>query len=457
MTDISAAGDGRDSSGAGEVTLKRSVGYVQLTLYVLGSMLGAGIYALIGKAAGQIGTAVWMAFVVSMVAALLTGLSYASIASRHPKAGGAAFVVKHAFGSPLFSFVVGLSVACSGLASIATQSNVVADNLIKLLGIDGGMKSLLALGFILLIAGIVLKGITESMWVNALCTIVEVFGLLLIIVVGMRYWGSVSLLQFPAGQANASNAETALLVVQGAVLTFFAFIGFEDTLNVSEEVKDPERTVPLALITAMVVATVIYLAVAISAVSIVPPEELSKAPSPLALVVERGAQWFPAIGLSIITIFAVSNSALVNYVMASRLVYGMSQQNLLPDKLGRVHAQFRTPYVAIGALLVIAIALSLVGDIAELASATVLLLLIVFTSMNAALVVLKLRPDEPLGKFEIPMFVPVLGALCCAGLILVRITQGGWVAPGLAAGLIGLIIVLYAITNRRSLLGTGPN
>lgn len=449
--------DGTNSGGSGEPGLKRSVGFTQLTLYVVGSMLGAGIYALIGKAAGQIGTAVWMAFVVSMAAALLTGLSYASLASRHPKAGGSAYIIERAFGSRMLSFVIGLAVACSGLSSIATQSNVVADNLLKIPALAGMPAGILAIAFIMIVGAIVVKGITESMWANAVCTIVEVSGLLLVIAVGLRYWGSVDLLQFPASSANATQAETALLVVQGAVLTFFAFIGFEDTLNVSEEVKDPQRTVPLALITAMIIATVIYLAVSVTAVSVVPPDELSAAPSPLSLVMERAAPWFPAAGLAVITVFAVSNSALVNYVMASRLVYGMAKQKLLPEMLSRLHPVYQTPVAAIAALFLVALVLSLVGNISELASATVLLLLIVFTCMNVALIVLKRRPGEATGAFEVPLVVPILGALLCVGLIVVRVAQGSVLAPAIAAGLVVLSALLYLVTNGRRMPDQRPN
>ncbi len=423
--------------------LLRTIGPFQLTLYGLGSMLGAGIYGLVGKAAGQLGSAIWIAFVVSMVAALLTGLSYASIASRYPKAAGAAYVTHRAYGKPLLSYLVGLAVVCSGLTSIATQSNVVAANLKQLFGWQTVPIEVLALGFLLLVAGVLVRGIRESLWFNLICTGIEAAGLLLVIAVGVDHWGSVSLLEFPAD----TDGSLALIVMQGAVLTFFSFIGFEDMLNVSEEVKRPERNMPIALISAMLIATAIYLAVAVTAVSVVPWQELAAAAGPLTSVVERAAPWFPAVGFTFITIFAVANTALINYLMASRMLYGMSNQGLMPKAFGRVHARRQTPHVAIAALFLVVAALALVGDIKELASATVLLLLCVFVVVNMALVVLKRRRGEPRGRFEVPLAVPLLGALVCLSLIVVRVSEGDILAPAIATGLLVLIGVLYVVTG----------
>ncbi|WP_062203999.1 APC family permease [Aureimonas sp. AU12] len=438
---------GTQETSAGEARLKRAVGLPQVTLFGLGSMLGAGIYGLIGEAARELGSAVWLAFLVSMVAALLTGLSYASIASRHPRAGGAAYVTQRAYGRPMVSYVVGLAVVCSGLTSIATQSNVVARNFAGALGIDAPL-SLLAIGFLVLLAGVLFRGISESLWLNAVCTVVEAFGLLLVIAVGVSYWGNANLLEFPTNEdGSALQGSVVLLVAQGAVLTFFSFIGFEDMLNVSEEVKNPERTMPIAMISAMLMATAIYIAIAITAVSVVPWRELAEASGPLTLVIERAAPWFPTGVYAGITIFAVANTALVNYVMASRLLYGMSKQGLLPAALGRVHPTRHTPYVAIGVLLAIVIVLSLVGDIAALASSTVLLLLGVFTVVNVSLIVLKRRPGEKPGAFEVPVVVPALGAIACATLIVVRIAEGAWTAPIIAGSLVAAIFVLYLLTG----------
>jgi amino acid transporter len=338
--------------------LHRSIGPVQLALYGLGSMLGAGIYGLIGKAAGQVGNAVWLAFVVALIAALLTALSYASLGSRYPRAAGAAYVTERAFNLPLLSFVVGLALVCSGLTSVATQSRVFAANLATLFHLDSIPLWWLALGFLLVLAGIVFRGIRESMWVNVLCTLVEASGLILVVAVGISHWGSVDYLEMPP---DAADQGEGLVLVQGAVLTFFAFIGFEDTFNVAEECRDPKRTIPLGLILAMSMAAVLYIAVAVTAVSVVPWPELAEAPGPITEVVNRAAPLIPPIVFTGITLFAVANTALVNYVTASRLIYGMADQGLLPLRFGDVHADRRTPHIAIAALFLVAAPLALFG------------------------------------------------------------------------------------------------
>lgn len=423
-----------------EPTLHRSIGPTQMALYGLGSMLGAGVYGLMGKAAGQVGNAVWLAFVVALVAALLTALSYASLGSRYPRAAGAAYVTQRAYGFPLLSFMVGLALVCSGLTSIATQSRVFAANLIELVGLDGLPVAWLALGFLLIMTGIVFRGIRESMWVNVLCTIVEASGLILVVAVGFSYWGSVDYFETPAAPGDD---HVILIVMQGAVLAFFAFIGFEDMYNVAEEVRDPQRTIPLGLITAMVAAAILYIAVAITAVSVVPWQELGTAPGPITEVVSRAAPIIPPILFTGITLFAVANTGLVNFVTASRLLYGMGRQGLLPAFFGRVHSDRRTPHIAILVLFLILVPLALAGTISELASATVLLLLSVFAVVNGSLFVLKGRKSEEPGKFEIPRFVPALGVLVCVVLIAVRVSTGDWRAPAIAGGLLLGCFVIY--------------
>ena len=425
--------------------LRRSIGPVQMALYGLGSMLGAGIYGLIGKAAGQVGNAVWLAFLVALVAALLTALSYASLGSRYPRAAGAAYVTERAYGFPLLSFMVGLALVCSGLTSIATQSQVFAANIAALFGIESLPVSLLALGFLLILTGLVFRGIRESMWVNVLCTLVEAGGLVLVILVGMSYWGSVDYFETPV---LPGGDHTILLVMQGAVLAFFAFIGFEDMYNVAEEVREPERTMPLGLILAMAVAALLYIAVAVTAVSVVPWGELAEAPGPITEVMARAAPSVSPVVFTAITLFAVANTALVNYITASRLIYGMARQGLLPGSLGDVHATRQTPHIAIAALLLVLAPLALLGTISELAAATVLLLLLVFMVVNGALFILKGRKGEHRGRFEIPRFVPALGATVCFVLIAVRVGSGDVVAPLLAGGLLLGALVIYAAMRR---------
>jgi basic amino acid/polyamine antiporter, APA family len=444
---LSEAVIGPSAPAAEEPGLRRSIGPFQLFAYTLGGMLGAGIYGLVGRAAGQLGSAVWLGFIVAMVAALLTGLSYASLGSRYPRAGGAAYITHRTFHRPLLTWMVGLAVMMSGLTSVATQSRVVAENLLRLFDSPVVPPVLVSLGFLLLIAGVVFRGIRESMWMNILCTVVEASGLLLVIAVGASWWGTASLFETPSGAGI-----TAQLLLQGAILTFFSFIGFEDTLNVAEECRDPQRTVPLGIVSAMLVATVLYIAVAVTAVSVVPWRELAAAPGPLAEVMNRAAPWLPGWFYVAITVFAVANTALLNYVTASRLTYGMARQGLLPAALGRLHEGTRTPYIAIIALFVVVVVLMLSGDITQLASATVLLLLAVFALVNLALLLLQRRPGEARGGFEVPSFVPALGAVVCLALLLNRVATGDWRAPALAGAVLVAIAALFFVVRPKAVL-----
>ena len=425
----------------GSPSLRRSIGTTQLALYALGSMVGSGIYGLIGKAAGEAGSAVWLSFLVALVAALLTSLSYASLGSRYPRAGGAAYVTERAFGLPVLSFTIGLALVASGLTSIATQSKIFAAIIADIAGLEALSPTAIAIGFLLILGGIVFRGIRESMWVNVVCTLMEVSGLLLVIASGLSYWGTVDYFEVPPERADAG---LALIVLQASVLTFFAFIGFEDAVNVAEECRDPERTIPRGLIIATLAAAFLYVAVSITAVSVVPWRELSAAPSPLTAVMQRSLPSLPAEVMSFIALFSVANSALVNYVTASRMIYGMSGQGLLPNFIGRVHETRRTPHIAIGALLGLLLLLAIAGQIADLAAATVLLLLVVFITVNTSLVVLKRRPGEPRGRFEIPVFIPVAGIAVCAILLITRLSSSDWRAPALAAALLAGILAIYA-------------
>lgn len=431
--------------------LARTMGLPSLVIYGMGGMVGAGIYGTIGVAAGALGNAVWMSFIVSMFAAMLTGLSYASLGSRYPQAGGVAFVTQRAYGIPALSYVVGLSVAVSGLTSMATGANVFAQTLGAML--PGMPVKAIVIGFLLLLLAINLVGIRESMWVNILCTMIEVGGLVLVIAVGARYWGSVDYLQPPTGgQISAS------LLLSGAVLTFYAFIGFEDMLNVAEEVKEPERTLPRGILLALIATTILYILVSITAVSVVDSSALadSKKGAPLAQITATAAPWLPTWVYGVITLFAVGNTALLNYIMGSRMLYGMAKQGLLPPGLAKVHPKTKTPYVAILVLAGLVLLLAFAGNISQLASATSLLLLGCFCLVNCALIVLKLRSGEARGRFEIPTFVPVLGTLVCAGLIAARLTakNADWRAPLIAIGLVAVIAIFYLVLRPKQLPST---
>jgi len=422
-------------------TLARRIGLFFLIVYGVGDIVGAGIYGTIGIATGAMGNAAWLAFLASMIAAMLTGLTYASISSRYPRAAGAAYVAQRAFRAPLLSYVIGLAVMASGLTSIGAACNVFAQNLSPLLG--GIAPRILIVAFMLMLTAINFWGIRESMWANLLCTAIEVGGLLFVIGIGMKYWGSVDYLQTPA-TADGRVAISLSLLFSGAVLTFYSFIGFEDMINVSEEVRNPERTLPWGLVVAVAIATVLYIAMSFTAVSVVEAHRLADKSlgAPLVQITRKAAPWLSPWVYNAITLFAVSNTALLNYVMGSRLAYGMARQGLLPRALGTVHPRRRTPHIAIFVLLCVALALALTGNIPTLARATSVLLLSVFTLINLALLVLKRRRGEPRGRFEVPAVIPAAGIVVCVVMIAHAKRAELYVTGILLAVILGLYLLL---------------
>ncbi|MGE0764757.1 MAG: APC family permease [Bdellovibrionales bacterium] len=417
--------------------LQRHIGLIALTLYGVGDILGAGVYGLIGKAAGQMGNAVWMAFTMSMVAAGLTGLSYASLGSRYPKAAGAAYATLRAFKSNFLSYVVGLALLASGLTSMAAAARVFAGYLTGF-GVNLPIPVLVIL-FALLLAALVFRGIRESMWANAVCTVIELSGLLLIIVLGASALGSVDYMD-TVTENNPSGELTISFLLSGAVLTFYSFIGFEDILNVAEEVKKPNRTVPLALIIAVLISSIIYILVSLISVSVVPAADLANSTQPLVDVMGQSAPWFPPKLFGLIAMFAVANTALLNFITASRLLYGMSNQKLLPKPLGHVHQKRSTPTIAIGTVLVIFLALALSGDVSSLAKATSVLLLLCFFVVNWSLVVLK-RREKVAGEFKISSLIPISGSIACL-LMLTQAKAPEWTTAGILLAAIGILYLI---------------
>ena len=311
---------------------------------------------------------------------------------------------------------------CSGITSASTASRAFAANLAGAFSSDlGGGFGITAvgLGFMALVAAVNLRGVGESVKANVVLTCVELTGLLIIICIGA--WaigtgqGDVSrVMQF---KAAADGGSAFWSVIAGTSLAFFAMVGFEDSVNMAEECKEPSRIFPKVLLGGLAITGLIYVLVSISAITLVSPEKLAEGETPLLQVVQAGAPGFPVELFGFITMFAVANSALINMLMASRLVYGMSREGVLPEVLGKVHTARRTPYVAIGFTTLLAFGLiTFVGEVPALSGTTALLLLVVFTVANVA--VLVLRKDKVDHKhFRTPTVLPVVGAACCAFLV----------------------------------------
>lgn len=415
--------------------LKRSIGLMGLILYGVGGILGAGVYGLIGRAAGEVGNAVWMAFLVSMIAAGLTGLTYASLASRYAKAGGASYFTFKAFGNPFLAYVIGMATFASGLTSMATASRVFSGYFHGLFSVIPVPVILIA--FALLLTLIVFIGIRESLMFNALCTVIETSGLLFILFIGIPYWGSVDYFDFTS-PSYPQGTFTFSIVLTGAILTFYSFIGFEDMINVSEEVKNPKRDIPRGIILAVLISSLIYMGISITAVSVLPPALLAASGQPLVDVVKEAAPWFPPAIFGVIAMFAVANTAMLNFIMGSRLVYGMSNQGLLPRFFGKVHGRTQTPHYAIFVIMIIFLLLAVTGDISSLARATSLLLLMCFITVNIALIRIK-KIDPVGGAFDVPVVVPYAGAGVCL-LMLSRAQSAELITAGIV---MAVIVALY--------------
>lgn len=418
-----------------KASLKKHITLWPLVLYGVGDILGAGIYGLVGKAAGLMGNAVWAAFMVSMIAASFTGLSYASLGSRYPRAGGASYITHKAFGSPFLAYAVGLAVLASGLTSMATACRVFAGYFSGLFPLFP--EPVIIIGLALFLAMIVFMGIRETIWTNSFLAVIEIGGLLFIILMGLSFVGNVNYLDATTAQ-NPVGDLTVPVLLGGAVLTFYSFVGFEDMLNVSEEVVKPERTLPKGLLLSVAISSLIYMSISIVAVSVIPATELAASKQPLVDVIGKAVPRFPPVIFSLIALIAIANTALLNYVMGSRLLYGMSCQGLLPKFLAAIHPKRLTPHRAILILLVVLLILALSGDISDLARATSVLLLICFSLVNLALIRLQ-RKDKLKSRFEVPAFVPATGLGVCIAML----TQAKSEELLIAGGIMAFIGLLY--------------
>ena len=394
--------------------LRRSLGFWALVVYGVGDILGAGIYAMVGKVAGVAGAASWAAFAVALLVASLTALTYAELGGRFPRSAGESFFAEQAFARPGLSLVVGWVVLCSGVLSLATVSVAFGG---YMSGLVSGVPSwVTVVGILLVLALINFRGMRESSATNVVATMVELSGLLIVIVSGALFLQSESDVSV-ARTIEAGRDTDWTAIARGAALGFFAFIGFEDMVNVAEEVKDPGRNMPRAILTALCVTGVVYLLVVIVATSVIAPAVLAASDAPLLAVVRASTEAVPDRLFTLIALFAVANTGLLNFIMGSRLIYGMSRQGLLPRALGKVHAKRRTPHVAILTVLVVAMSLALSGTLTYLAGTTSLLLLLVFFTVNASLLTIKRRDVEPVLTFSTPLAVPIAGALTCIALM----------------------------------------
>jgi len=401
------------ATGERPTELRRALGAGTLLIFVVGDVLGAGIYALVGEVGGEVGGAIWTAFTAALLLAVLTAFAYAELVTKYPQAAGSALYVDRAYKLSFFTFMVGFAVMASGITSASTLARAFAGDYFSVF-LDAPLV-LVALLFIAVIAAINLRGIAESVRVNVILTIVEVAGLALIVVIGIAALAQGDA-EFGRNLEFKEGESVVFAIVGGASLAFYALIGFEDSVNVAEETRDPSRVFPRALFGALAIAGVIYLLVTLTASMVVPTADLSASDGPLLEVVRQGPLDVPLKLFSGIALLAVANGALINMIMASRLVYGMARRGIVPRAFERVLSGRRTPHVAIAFTTLIAVVLISTGDLGTLADTTVVLLLAVFTVVNITALVLRREPVEH-PHFTAPTAMPALGAVVSVALL----------------------------------------
>jgi amino acid transporter len=384
----------------------------------------------------------------------VTAFSYLELVTKYPHAGGAAAFVHRAFEIHFVTFLITFTVMASGITSASTAAKAFASNLVAGFDLgwdpDSGSVVLIAVLFMLLLVVINFRGVAESVRLNVVLTLVELSGLLLIILIGLYAVMGLSGAETDFSRIvmfDTADGKNAFLAVTAATsLAFFAMVGFEDSVNMAEETKEPSRIFPKVMFSGLVITGLIYVLVSITAVALVPVGELGEGETPLLTVVEVGAPNLPIdVFYPFIAMFAVANSALINMLMASRLLYGMARQGVLPSPLALVHRGRRSPWAAIVFTTVLAIGLILVvGQVSELGGTTALLLLVVFTVVNVACLVLRKDPVQH-EHFRAPTWLPVIGALSCAYMV------GPWTGRALeqysiAGVLLAIGLVLWALT-----------
>ena len=459
--------------------LKRVMGPKLLLLFIIGDILGAGIYAVTGTIAGQVGGIAWLPFLVAFAVAALTALSYLELVTKHPQAAGAALYTHKAFGIHFVTFLVAFTVISSGITSASTSARLLGSNLLigldETLG-DAGLGALpvptsdtaglvVALLFMVLLALVNLRGVGESVKFNVVLTLVEM--LALAIVIGIGLWvmarGDADLSRITDFE-NASGTGMLLAVTMATAVAFFAMVGFEDSVNMAEEVKDPPNAFPKALLTGLAIAAVVYMLVVVAVVSILSLDQIAEASTSeegvLLSAVKAGVPDLPVGAVfPFLTVFAVANTSLINMLMASRLVYGLAKQDVLPRSLGQVLVGRRSPWAAIVFTTVLALVLIVVVSrlaetaVTALAGTTALLLLVVFAVVNTACLVLR-REERPAGTFRAPTAAPVVGVVACLFLAgpWAR-SRDMWVQYEIAGGMLAVGVVLWAVTwfaNRSS-------
>lgn len=397
------------------VSLKRELGFLELTLYGIGVILGAGIYVLIGQAIGLAGNNVWLSFVIAAIIASFTALSYAELVSLFPKSGAESVFAREAFSSKFAGFLLGWSALYTGILSVSTVALGFAGYFSFFSGFP---VILIAISLLIVLSIINFVGIRESTFISIAITLVEAAGLLILIFLSIPFFGKTNFFEFNFNAGSLSSAMNFFNPVFAATaLIFFAYLGFEEIPRISEETKKAKSIVPKALIVSLIVSTIIYIIVSFSVVSIVSPKELANSSSPLALVASKAGGNFFGMIISIAALVSTLGTVLVLLISNSRLLYGMADDKALPSFFAIVHKKFRTPHFAVLAVTLAAIVFVFIKEIALIASLTNFGLFLLFFAMNIAVIFLRIKKPLSNRSFRIPFSIKnipitsVLGAV----------------------------------------------
>ncbi|BCN93652.1 amino acid transporter [Thiomicrorhabdus immobilis] len=397
--------------------LKRSLSLPQMVLYGLGTTVGAGIYALVGELAGISGYLAPIAFLFAAFLAGLTAFSFAELSCRYPRAAGAALYTQNGFHSHRLTVTIGLLVVVAGLVSSAALISAFSGYLNQITPLDTSTSIILLCAFLTAVAS---YGITESIILASLITVVEVGGLVWII-----YISHGALTELP-GLVDLMipelNSTSFNLVFAGALLAFYAFIGFEDMVDVAEEVKDVQRTLPLAILLTLGITTLLYMSIMVIALLSIPPQELAKSDAPLATLFSFHTGQSPHV-ISLIGMFAIINGALIQIIMASRVLYGLSCRHQLPALLSYVQPQTKTPIVATFLVGLNVTILALIGNLSSLAELTSFIMLIVFSVVNLALWRIKKLEPKVENCLCFPRWMALMAFLVSSGFVILEISK----------------------------------
>jgi len=401
-------------------TLKRNLSLTLVTFYGLGNILGAGIYVLVGKVAGEAGYFSPLSFFIASVIAAISAFSYAELSARYPVSAGEAVFLYEGFGVQKLSVLVGLMITLAGIVSTA----VIAHGFAGYMQVFFDLPKWLMITLMLLSLGaLAIWGIKQSVQVAAFLTVTEITGLLIVIFVGAEHLPQLANIaeQFFKAESEVSGISFSWMgIFSGAFLAFYAYIGFEDMVNVAEEVKDPQRTMPRAIILSVIISTLLYSIVSLISVSVMSPQALSTSAAPLADVYQTATGSTPFV-ISIIGIFAVINGALIQLIMASRLLYGMSNKGWIPAYFKVINPTTHTPINSTIFTVLTMIAFALGFHMVALAEFTSYLVLSVFALVNLSLIRIKQKQVHAQGVTVYPMWVPVMGFITIIIFLLIEL------------------------------------